>query len=332
MATYNILACDGGGVRGAFTAELIKNLEEDVPGFTANIDLFAGTSVGSANALALASGRTPAEMVDFYKTVGPSMFSQRLTPKGFLGEIVEILSRIPGVGKVLGDLDLLFIAKWSNAELHEGLVEFFKEITLGELSKKVALPTLAVDGKINDSSESFTVPAVMHNFEGSDFLDVLARDAMMRSGAAPTYFESYQGYVDGGLVANNPSMVAIASAVDPHRGGKKLSEVRMLSIGTGVTPEGITKEQPLDWGIVQWGPIVYNVSSTSVSELTSYQATHILEENYNRLNLVLTETIKLDDGAAIPRLIELADQMRADKNCEYEAAKEFVRKNFVSGT
>ena len=50
MATYRILALDGGGIKGALTAALLERLEAARPGFLARVDLFAGTSTGGAPA------------------------------------------------------------------------------------------------------------------------------------------------------------------------------------------------------------------------------------------------------------------------------------------
>ena len=80
---------------------------------------------------------------------------------------------------------------------------------------------------------------------------------------------------------------------------------------------------------MQWGPIVYSVSSTSVNELSVYQAQHILGVNYSRLDLILQEPIKLDDGAEIPKLIAMADQMRSARNPNYESARKFVKQHFT---
>ena len=51
----------------------------------------------------------------------------------------------------------------------------------------------------------------MGTVEPDNMLDVA--DAAMRSTAAPTYFGIYQGYVDGGVFANNPSMVALTRSI-----------------------------------------------------------------------------------------------------------------------
>ena len=45
-----------------------------------------------------------------------------------------------------------------------------------------------------------------HNYAGSDSdQGELAVDVALRTSAAPTYFPSYQGFIDGGVVANNPA-------------------------------------------------------------------------------------------------------------------------------
>ena len=60
--------------------------------------------------------------------------------------------------------------------------------------------------------------------------------------AAETYFPSWKGFADGGIYANNPSMVALAAAVKIL--GAKIEDIEILSIGTGescdsgVPPEG----------------------------------------------------------------------------------------------
>ena len=67
---YNIIACDGGGIRGLITAMLLNDLVSNPPsGATSNIlnnvSLFAGTSTGGIIAIGLASGLTPSTVVDF---------------------------------------------------------------------------------------------------------------------------------------------------------------------------------------------------------------------------------------------------------------------------
>ena len=52
--------------------------------------------------------------------------------------------------------------------------------------------------------------------------------------AAETYFPSWKGYADGGVFANNPSMVGVAGACKAL--GQNLEDIEVLSIGTGKKP------------------------------------------------------------------------------------------------
>src|SRR6478736_643543 len=62
---FNVLTCDGGGIRGVITARLLQALDRSV---LDNIDLFAGTSTGSIIALGLASGVPIDTIVELYSS------------------------------------------------------------------------------------------------------------------------------------------------------------------------------------------------------------------------------------------------------------------------
>ena len=85
-------------------------------------------------------------------------------------------------------------------------------------------------------------------------------DIALATSAAPTYLRAhrYDGLrlVDGGLSANNPSMVAVTEAV--HEFGIDLADIRLLSLGT--TNNLGKRSDRLDrGGFVQWGPTVTKV-------------------------------------------------------------------------
>ena len=84
-----VLTLDGGGILGAFTAGVARRADES--GQTRrgtggqardkreirlldHVDLIAGTSTGGILAIALAMGKSPAEVCDFYRTYGPKIF------------------------------------------------------------------------------------------------------------------------------------------------------------------------------------------------------------------------------------------------------------------
>jgi len=126
---------------------------------------------------------------------------------------------------------------------------------------------------------------------------------VLRSAAAPIYFPTYQGFIDGGVVAINPSTCALAQAY--HEGFR---DVRLLSLGTGTNPRWL-EEQNADWGVIQWGLKLVNIFMDGVSEVADYQCRQILRENYFRQQPLLPYSLGMDDWQATDDLIDLADSI-----------------------
>ena len=64
--TFQIMTFDGGGIRGSLVVALLKRLQARFPDLLSKVDLFAGTSTGSAIALSLAFGKSTADLEAFY--------------------------------------------------------------------------------------------------------------------------------------------------------------------------------------------------------------------------------------------------------------------------
>ena len=76
---FRILALDGGGLRGAFTAAVLSKWATMLPtdggqNLIKHFDLVAGTSTGAILAIGLGMGLTPMEILDFYRDEGPAIF------------------------------------------------------------------------------------------------------------------------------------------------------------------------------------------------------------------------------------------------------------------
>src|SRR5262249_26109714 len=148
------------------------------------------------------------------------------------------------------DLGNLLGAEYSPDHREEVLRQVFGNTRLNELNKKVLIPTFDLNPTTPADQPVVWKPKFFHNYPGPDSDgDETVVDVAMRTSAAPTFFPSYQGFIDGGVVSNNPSMAALAQALDAGTGNQPLNGIKLLSIGTGFNPVHIDGD--VDWGIAQ---------------------------------------------------------------------------------
>jgi patatin-like phospholipase/acyl hydrolase len=292
MSPYRILSLDGGGIRGLLTIILLERLEAAHPGFLAQVDLFAGTSTGGVLALGLAAGFSPSEGRKLYEEKGAFVFADSLWD--------DLLDLGTAVG-----------AQYSNDHLKKVLVEQFGDRTLGDLPKKALISSFDLDNEaVRPGALRTWKPKFFHNYPGPDSdADQRVVDVALRTSAAPVYFPIYQGYIDGGVVANNPSMCALAQALDRDTGRQSVEDVVLLSVSTGRNPQFLDVENA-DWGWTQWAVDLRLISVMLEGNvgLADYQCRRVLGECYHRLDPLLPEAISMDDVKQIPRLRELAMQ------------------------
>ncbi len=294
---YRILSLDGGGIRGVFTTALLSRLEAAAP-FLGAVDLIAGTSTGGIIALGLAAGLRPEELTALYLRVGPRLFpAWRRGPLGFLLKLVSAPYRATGLERELNDC-------FGGRGLR----------TLGDLPRRVLVPTFDLDsgdGPAATTGRAHWKPKFFHNFPGpgSDAAERIV-DVALRTSAAPTYFPSYQGFVDGGVIANNPAMAALAQALHRDTGGQRLEDVRVLSVGTGERPRAIRGARH-DWGYVQWAGPLAQLITEGPMDTAVYECRQLLGERFHRLDSPLERDVGLDDAAAAPDLIALAQGVKA---------------------
>ena len=199
-----ILALDGGGLKGLFTAKLLADLEIHLGIRVADyFDLITGTSTGAIIALGLGLGLPTDEILSFYREKGPEIFDA------------------PGLGFVR--------AKYSSEPLKKALSEVFGERTLGESRTPLVIPAF------NIQRREVKLFKTRHSSRFLKDWKMKAVDVAMASAAAPTYLPSFVDdsliqYVDGGVWANNPAMVGVVEALGVL--GYARTEISVLSIGT----------------------------------------------------------------------------------------------------
>ena len=224
---FQILALDGGGLKGIFSAAILAAIEEDLGEVLSDrFDLITGTSTGGLIALGLGAGLRPAELVSFYADNARRIFRGR--------------RRLRAVRQV-------FRSKYRAAPLRDTLSDVFGERVLGESSKRLVIPTFNVG---QDCVHIFKTP---HHERLKRDWRVPIVDVALAATAAPTYFPAHivqeMRLIDGGVWANNPSAVGVAEAVSML--GVPLDAVRVFSLGT--TRDLTARASVLDrGGIAAW--------------------------------------------------------------------------------
>jgi len=317
---FRILSLDGGGIRGAYTAACLARLEHEIGRpITDYFDLIAGTSTGGIIALALALGE-PAERIQrFFSERGPQIF----TPREPVG--LRLLQRmcLTAVKRKFPSLDerMLHRSKYSSDALRDALTEVFGDRTLeAATASRVVIP--AVD-LICGRTITFKTPH-QPNFIRDRHLKAV--DVALATGAAPAYFpqasiKDGSAFADGGLWANNPSVVAWVEAMKIRHVCKRpgidpvfpSDGIFMVSIGTG-EPRYYAKPGPQDDGLLWWGPRLFDVAGGAQSQGAHFQALYLMgEQRYVRINFQMpSEPWPLDEVGVLPQLLHYGEQAAVD--------------------
>jgi hypothetical protein len=254
-----VLALDGGGVRGLYTGVLLRDLSgllgreagKDGTDIGRNFELISGTSTGGILACALAAGVPPDRIVDLYEQKGPLIFADPMPA-----------SRPRKFGWGLRNARK---AANSSAPLKQALTEIFGDCTLSGLFRDrgiaLAIPATRI---LNHETKVFKTPHFDRYGVDGDHTIV---DVCLATSAAPVFLplhemesgnEAGRGtrYADGGLWANNPTLVALLEALEmcekaESDGGAKRS-IEILSIGTCSVPVGDMPTGNLDCGLADW--------------------------------------------------------------------------------
>ena len=296
MAKYRILSIDGGGIRGIIPVILLERLGQaaGAPAWIDQADLIAGTSTGGLIALALAAGKSLSEILGVYTAQGAEIFERSLW------------RTIASLGSLVG-------AKYDIANLKEVVEPFLGPSTrLSDLQKRVLIASFDLDSGGRSRQGRTWKPKLFHNFPGEDSDgEQLAWKVGLQTSAAPTYFAPFDGFVDGGVYAANPSMCALAQTQDPRNApGPSIDEIVMLSLGTGLSFQHIAARSP-DWGDAQWIERLLAIMLDSVSGIADYQCRQILRERYFRISPVFpagTE-VAMDAVDQGPYMIEFAQSV-----------------------
>jgi uncharacterized protein len=255
--SFRVLALDGGGVRGLYTASLLHSLaahfatlagNPDPDGYDVGkkFDLIAGTSTGGILACGLASGKTTGELIQLYDTVAETVFTNP---------------------QPIGKRGLLRWA-WRNRHkpanpsepLREALTRSFGATeTLGTAYARRRIALCIPACRILDwSPKVFKTP---HCPEYTRDRDVTLVDVSLATSAAPIFLAIAEiqetptergRFVDGGLWANNPITVALTEALEILTAENRIRSIELLSVGTSGGPSGQAPGAETNQGIMEW--------------------------------------------------------------------------------
>lgn len=284
-----ILSIDGGGILGLIPAVVLAEIEARTGRVAAELfDLVAGTSTGGIIACAVAAGIPAAEVAGLYRDRGREIFS------GSLGH---------RVGTAFG----LVGPQYGAAGLEAALADVFGDRRLSEAGVELLVPAYDIEARC---------PVLFKSSKAriNGRRDFLLRDVARATSAAPTYFPparvtSYSGEVavaavDGGLYANNPSACALAQVA--KTGG--LSDVVMVSLGTGASERPYLFRSARRWGLAGWARPLLDCMFDGQSDTAAYQCQILLGDRYLRLQPALAKAIAMDDASpeAIETLLAVA--------------------------
>jgi hypothetical protein len=284
---FRILSLDGGGIKGVFTAAFLAEIERMTGKRLADyFDLIAGTSTGGIIAIGLGVGLSGSDLLNFYLSNGPTIFpSMRLGDRFSRG------------------FRWLVRGKHDPAPLKKALQSAFGDKKLSDSHSRLVVPAFdAVSGSI-------TVFKTAHceHFK-QDYLRTCV-DVALASSAAPTFLPGhYVGgecvYLDGGVWANNPTLVGVLEAV--RNLGCQSRDIDVLNVGT--TDETFHIGYPLRKraGVLRWGSKLVPLLMHAQGEGAIKQATLLLDTPPYRVSpIVAPSRFKLDDARDIADLTAL---------------------------
>ena len=286
MNKHRILALDGGGIKGTFSASFLAHLEDGLERPVAEyFDLIVGTSTGGIIALGLGLGLSASQLMSFYLSAGPEIFCPR--------------SRVP-LWTRLGT------GKYHPGRLRHHLAQEFGDRRLGDSRSRLVIPSVDLDtGEVRFFKTAHS-PRLLADRQRS------AVDVAMATAAAPSYFPPHRlrtgvPLVDGGICAGNPTGLAVCEAIGVL--GWERDNLRVLSVGTTKSPLDLGRGGLLDWHRKVWTHKLLDLMSVSQCSYSLGTASILVgEKNLFRVDPVTPGgRFKLDSVKHLDSLVGLGE-------------------------
>lgn len=304
MKKLRVLSLDGGGVKGYLTALLLADIEihlnennEVYIPLGKYFDLIVGTSTGAIIAGLLAIGKTAKEIKNIYRNDIPFIFSNDMKNCKF-----NYLK-----------------SKYQKKNLEEKAKEYFGDKTFSKKDLIVDLIVTSVD--ITTAKPRLYKSNYLS--KNNTRIDEKLADAIVASASAPTYFPitkemEYSSYlIDGGVVANNPSLIALIDGVMLKK-ERNFENIVLVSIGTGKVcemPYDVQKLEDTQLGWIINKKAIIELLMASQSNIAEFQTEFLAKElgiEYKRINPNLGQKIELDNIDKISILKNIGNLIEQD--------------------
>jgi patatin-like phospholipase/acyl hydrolase len=307
---FRILSLDGGGIKGIYTAELLRRCEETFGKgelLARYFDMIAGTSTGGIIALGLGLGIPTADISAFYRDDGRRIFP-------------PLPGHWPGKARQLWTW--AFCPKLNHEELDSALKRRFGERLLGHSMARLVIPAFMMP-----KTEIAVFKTDHHGDFRNDHLTPTWKVARATS-AAPTYLKGFEHeesgriFIDGGVWANNPVMVALVDALSAY--DLAYDQIEIFSIGTGNAPFELRKSDVFR-GLVAWREAIKAAMFLTTDNSTAQVELLLGPDRCLRLEPSGADAgVEMDDyDRAFARLPRLAAQ-------HFDAERESIARFFAS--
>ncbi len=349
LAEKRVLSLDGGGVRGAFTARILANLEEKTGKSIKDIfqGSITGTSTGSFLALAavspdkmkdgqkVAGPYTGKEMVEFYKERASHMFSGCWTPDNcwepFKAACVPPTSWkrvVRGIFSCFGCFGCCYNCggicgpQYSRSPLDREIQDLLGTTT--ELRKTLG----NVQVITYDISRG---GGVLHLSNTDPFTNgYYTCEAAAASSAPPTYYAAVtigdggerahrRTCVDGGVFDNTPILAAVSQAKESMGDDVDVKDFTVVAVGTGKAANALHNEDLQRAGSLSWARPAIEIGMDGSSEATNLSFNRLYGgNNYFRVQGDLEPgLLDMDNPDNVEGLIKLADTLCVDPSSSY---------------
>lgn len=286
-----ILSISGGGFQALYGVLLLEELEARQGPLRDGFDLFCGSSAGAIVATAAATGFPMSELRKGFIARGAEAFSRRR--RSIPRNLLRAFSA----------------ARYETAPLARLIEELVGDARFRELDRMLAVTaTRLCDGA-----------AVL--FEPQSHGEILVREAVLASTAAPTMFPAVPVdgvlHADGAIFANAPDLLALELAI---REGADPSEVSMLSLGSMNACPPLGEPGDPDMGVLDWlrGNRIFRTMIGAQAQVTARMMKGLLGKRYLRIDadpdFLLRGDVGLDkaDARAVDAAIMAADMSMSE--------------------